>query len=617
MGRSLSVLSALLITLLLTSCDASNWNLASFMSKSNTDDKYMDMAGPYKPFQRLLPNGRLNISAKKDTDDLLVYSKLGNDGNRLSIWDPKKSEFLSIVDKPEKTAEIIRDNYLFLAPELGNNRLKKIDIHWLEETIDTNEPVLVIPLEEIMRAETGVGTIHEITIKGVHEGVSVFKTGAITVDKNDKIFYIRQADNNDAEPPVVVDQDMTNGLHKHPRYKPQIVVSEELGELAAALVKNLDADVGFSDLEMLTYEKIEIDPDTGLISYRFQPYSAFMGDGLDPTSTYHLVLSKSIGENSPLSILTMPRVVTQDLSGNAIECQTNEVDLGEYTTGEATNEIVCIYEFQTCSDVDGDGFFAEDECNPPDCNDSNPDINEDAEEICDYEDNNCNGSVDENFPTLSDPCTVGTGLCVNSGNLICSDDGAGVVCDVEPIPPQNEVCDYIDNDCDGQVDEDYKDPDGIYNLDEHCGGCNINCGALGYEAFCSFGVCERYDDNFEENDYKSTARHIGPYSYYSDLICRDDDWYLISMEPMDMGQLKVRIYFDHDQGNLDLELFDDYGQVDSSSSRTDNESAYAEVSYLGGGSEHYFIRVFSQDPTTANTYSLDVFFDENTLPWPF
>jgi hypothetical protein len=45
----------------------------------------------------------------------------------------------------------------------------------------------------------------------------------------------------------------------------------------------------------------------------------------------------------------------------------------------------------------------------------------------------------------------------------------------EPIP-SSEVCDGLDNDLDGEVDEDFKGTGGAYVHDEHCGSCLSPCG---------------------------------------------------------------------------------------------------------------------------------------------
>ena len=116
-----------------------------------------------------------------------------------------------------------------------------------------------------------------------------------------------------------------------------------------------------------------------------------------------------------------------------------------------------------------------------------------GDEICDGEDNDCDGEVDED---------ITPGACTNEcgqGELLCVDGEE--VCYGEK--PEEEICDYIDNDCDGEVDEDQLNACGLCGevpievcngIDDDCDGfldedmtqqCETDCG-VGIE-YCSSG----------------------------------------------------------------------------------------------------------------------------------
>jgi Putative metal-binding motif len=104
-------------------------------------------------------------------------------------------------------------------------------------------------------------------------------------------------------------------------------------------------------------------------------------------------------------------------------------------------------------DADGDGHGSPKgptvmDCTPPkgyapgvdDCDDTKPTVYAGAQELCDYIDNNCNGQTDENARTA-----CGTGWCRRLG------DG----CDTTtctPGLPRAEICNAFDDDCDGVAD---------------------------------------------------------------------------------------------------------------------------------------------------------------------
>jgi hypothetical protein len=98
-------------------------------------------------------------------------------------------------------------------------------------------------------------------------------------------------------------------------------------------------------------------------------------------------------------------------------------------------------------DVDGDGADAVTDCAPRDAR-----VRPGAMELCNAIDDDCDGTVDEGF-TLGMACGAGVGACRATGTMVCSADGAGTSCSAAPRPAAVEACNTTDDDCDGTVDE--------------------------------------------------------------------------------------------------------------------------------------------------------------------
>ena len=77
-------------------------------------------------------------------------------------------------------------------------------------------------------------------------------------------------------------------------------------------------------------------------------------------------------------------------------------------------------------------------------------------ELCNGLDDDCDGQIDEDFPSLGQGCDDGQiGLCRGTGTYQCRPDGSGVQCVITSPgqAPTDEVCNGIDDNCNGQIDE--------------------------------------------------------------------------------------------------------------------------------------------------------------------
>jgi MYXO-CTERM domain-containing protein len=111
----------------------------------------------------------------------------------------------------------------------------------------------------------------------------------------------------------------------------------------------------------------------------------------------------------------------------------------------------CAVEICDCKDNDFDGQvdegFPPNACGGPSCC-SVP------TEVCNGKDDNCDGQVDEGF-NIGGPCPApnpAKGACFRNGVWACASDGTRF-CDVPTVAPTPEVCNGIDDDCNGTPDD--------------------------------------------------------------------------------------------------------------------------------------------------------------------
>ncbi|MCK5796685.1 MAG: hypothetical protein KAI47_05860, partial [Deltaproteobacteria bacterium] len=124
-------------------------------------------------------------------------------------------------------------------------------------------------------------------------------------------------------------------------------------------------------------------------------------------------------------------------------------------------------------------------------------------EICDGKDNDCDTHIDEDFDKLADPrycenckgCTIAHAIakCVNGtcARAVCEqgwvDNDANPDCEYQCTVTGQEICDGIDNDCDGQTDNGLTAPSNACVTVGPCAGATATCQGI-YGWVCNYGA---------------------------------------------------------------------------------------------------------------------------------
>jgi len=231
------------------------------------------------------------------------------------------------------------------------------------------------------------------------------------------------------------------------------------------------------------------------------------GAGILPGDLFDLSFGMSFGPDEEKDVRYF--IFTYDTAGvwdKYVLDFTDELCDGEIMLGDFNKD--CWINFPDFAKIAANWLRCNDPCNPTcapedkdgdgwdstiDCDDNNPDINPDASEICDGLDNDCDGATDEDFPGIGTACSEGIGQCERSGTIVCSPDQTGTICNAVAGEPSIEICDGLDNDCDGAVDE--GDPGGG-------GACNT--GLLGIcssgTQHCQSGAIQCVQDNMPSSE---------------------------------------------------------------------------------------------------------------------
>src|SRR3989339_588852 len=154
-------------------------------------------------------------------------------------------------------------------------------------------------------------------------------------------------------------------------------------------------DTGYTD-----YKIVQYDPDIG--DYEEIPE---IDEGYGPTCKYNsdtgeLILSYTIPSTGMIASITGQHSISSstdadgDGSDSTADCDDSDATIYPGATEVAYDGIDQDCDYADLTDVDGDGYDSDSVSGGDDCDDTNADVNIGAIEVCDGDDNDCDGTID-------------------------------------------------------------------------------------------------------------------------------------------------------------------------------------------------------------------------------